>query len=467
MKEPNQHDLKFMSYILHVDPLPLSLPSAPAASSSQGIVEYPILNYDNCDKFLDSQRAFFAAITDWSAPTSCNEAVKNKRWRNSVSGEINALEASGTWDITVLPPGKKAIGCRWVFTIKYKSNGEIDRFKARLVAFGNKQEEGLDFDETFAPVVKIKIIQMFLKVVTVKGWEIHQMEVHNALLHGDLEEKVYMKLHPGFVVNDKTKVCKLKKALYGLRQAPRCWFSKLTAVLKGYAFIQNKTEHSVFTLVCGSMRLYVLIYVDDLLIGDNDSLAIVKFKGYISICFHMKDLGPMTYFLGIEVSRYPQDIYLSQRKYALDIVKECGLLGNKPISIPLEQNQKLAVDKDDFFNNPERYMRLVGRLVNLTFTHPKLSYAVDMLAQFMQYPRSKHWDAATLVVRYLKGCLGQGILLSADSDLQLAGYCDSDWVACPLTRRSLTYYIVMLDNSPIAWKTKKQPTVSWVSLHVN
>lgn len=452
-------------YILHTTrcsehPSPLTLDHSPSSSSTQGTALYPISNYVSCDKFSASQRAFLAAITDAYEPTSYAEAVKDKRWRNAMTGEVTALEDNDTWDITDLPPGKKVIGCRWIYTIKYKSNGEIERYKARLVAFGNRQEEGIDFDETFAPVVKMTTIRMFLKISAVKGWEVHQMDVHNAFLHGDLKEEVYMKLPPGFVSKDKSKVCKLKKSLYGLKQAPRCWFSKLTAALKGYGFIQHKSDYSLFSLCRGDMCLYVLVYVDDLLIGGNDPEAIAKFKGYLSQCFRMKDLGVIKYFLGIEVSRSSQGFYLSQRKYVLDIVNECGLLGSKPVSTPLEQNHKLAIDEGDFFGDPQGYRRLVGRLVYLTFTRPELTYAVNMLAQFMQHPRTKHWDAATRVVRYLKGCPGQGIFLSADSDLQLTAYCDSDWSTCPMTRRSVSGFIVMLGNSPVAWKTKKQDIVS-------
>ncbi|XP_024006627.1 uncharacterized protein LOC112083125 [Eutrema salsugineum] len=208
------------------------------------------------------------------------------------------------------------------------------------------------------------------------------------------------------------------------------------------------------------MRLYVLIYVDDLLIGGTDPAAISKFKGYLHTCFHMKDLGRLKYFLGIEVARSPEGIYLSQRKYTLDIVKECGLLGCKPVSTPMEQNHNLPKDDSEFFHDPERYRRLVGRLVYLTHTRPELSYAVHMLAQFMQQPRKRQWDAAIRVVRYLKGCPGQGVLLSSKSDLQITAYCDSDWATCPMTRRSLTGFVVMLGDSPVAWKTKKQETVS-------
>ncbi|CAA7037926.1 unnamed protein product [Microthlaspi erraticum] len=268
-----------------------------------------------------------------------------------------------------------------------------------------------------------------------------------------------MKLPPGFECGDKSKVCRLRKSLYGLRQSPRCWFAKLATALKGYGFVQNTTDYSLFTLTRGSMRLYVLIYVDDL-IGGTDPEAIAKFKGYLSQCFKMKDLGLVKYFLGIEVSRAPDGIYLSQRKYVLDIVKECGLLGSKPVHTPMEQNHMLATDERDYYQDPVSYRRLVGRLVYLTATRPELSYAVHILAQLMKNPRIKHWEAVVRVVRYLKGCPGQGILLSSNDDLQINAYCDSDYNACPMTRRSLSGFMVLLGDSPISWKTKKQDRVS-------
>ncbi|CAA7031042.1 unnamed protein product [Microthlaspi erraticum] len=253
----------------------------------------------------------------------------------------------------------------------------------------------------------------------------------------------------------------MKKKLWWKK---KLWLKNmLLKQLKGYGFIQNVSDYSLFTLTRGTMRLYVLIYVDDLLIGGNDPEAIIKFKGYLSQCFKMKDLGLVKYFLGIEVSRSPEGIYLSQRKYAMDIVKECGLLGCQPVTTPMVQNHNLAKDEGDYYNDPLRYRRLVGRLVYLTHTRPELSYAVHMLAQFMKNPRIKHWEAAVRVVRYLKGSPGQGIMLSSNNDLQIKAYCDSDYNACPMTRRSLTGFMVLLGDSPIAWKTKKQDTVSFSS----
>lgn len=286
------------------------------------------------------------------------------------------------------------------------------------------------------------------------------MDVHNAFLHGDLNEEVYMRMPPGFHSQQRGMVCRLRKSLYGLRQAPRCWFAKLAAALKNYGFSQSYSDYSLFTLRQHERQIHVLVYVDDIIVTGNDHAAIQNFKTYLSDCFHMKDLGVLKYFLGIEVARGPDGIFLCQRKYALDIITETGLLGAKPVSFPLEQNHNLALTDGPFLDDPERYRRLVGRLIYLSATRPELSYAVHVLAQFMQQPREAHWDAALRVVRYLKGNPGQGILLRTDCDLTLYGWCDSDWASCPLTRRSLTGWLVMLGHSPISWKTKKQHTVS-------
>ena len=190
---------------------------------------------------------FLAAVTAGHEPRSYAEAIKHDVWKKSCSAEITALEDQHTWDIVSLPPGKVAIGSKWVFKIKYNADGTIERHKSRLVAFGNRQVEGEDFDETFSPVVKMTTVRALLRLAASRKWDVHQMDVHNAFLHGDLQEEVYMKLPPGFVHSDPTEVCRLRKSLYGLRQAPRCWFAKLTDALLEFGFTQSYSDYSLFS----------------------------------------------------------------------------------------------------------------------------------------------------------------------------------------------------------------------------
>ncbi|CAM8941571.1 unnamed protein product [Rhodiola kirilowii] len=439
---------------------PPTLPTALTSRSPSSGISYPIAAFVSCENFSTSHMHFLAAITANSEPDSFYKAMQSKHWREAMSSELDALERNKTWIISPLPSGKTSIGCKWVYRIKYNSNGSIERHKARLVILGNRQKEGIDYTETFAPVAKMTTVRVFLSVAAIRGWELHQMDVHNAFLHGDLDEEVYMKPPPGLLNVPSGHVCRLRKSLYGLKQAPRNWFAKLSASLRTFGFRQSYADYSLFSYQTGGTTLHVLVYVDDLIVAGNDSSSISKFKSYLSSCFHMKDLGTLKYFLGIEIAHNSSGLFLSQRKYTLDILSEAGLLGAKPSPLPMESHQRLAVSQSVIFDNPERYRRLIGRLVYLTITRPELSYSVHTLAQFMQHPKVDHWNAAIRVLHYLKGHPGQGLHLSSSSSLQLHAYCDSDWASCPLTRRSLTGFFITLGQSPISWKTKKQVTVS-------
>ncbi|CAH9089795.1 unnamed protein product [Cuscuta europaea] len=336
--------------------------------------------------------------------------------------------------------------------------------------------EGIDFVETFAPTTKMVTMRTFLTVAASKNWDLHQMDVHNAFLHDDLHEEVYMKFPPGFHIGAPGKVCRLRKSLYCLRQALRCWYSKLAHALRLYGFRNSESDHSLFVYQKESISLSILVYVDDLVIAGNDSASIAAFKVYLSNCFRMKDLGKLKYFLGLEVARISSGIFLCQRKYALDVLTETGLLGAKPASIPMEENHSLALASDSPLDDPLKSRRLVGRLIYLTITRPELCYSVHILSQFMQNPTNSQWDAALRIVRYLKSSPGQGILLRAVSDLSLTAYCDADWASYPLSRRSLISYVFFLvvHLSPGRLRNKLQfhtpplrlDIVLWHLLHV-
>jgi hypothetical protein len=421
---------------------------------------YPLHQYISFSNFSLAHRGFLSSICSTDEPRTFSQAVKSPLWREAMEKEIEALEKNDTWSLISLPPNKKPIGCKWVYKIKYRSDGTIERYKARLVAKGFTQIEGLDYHETFAPVAKLVTVRTLLSIASIKQWSLHQLDVNNAFLQGDLNEEVYMVLPPGFCRKGETRICKLNKSIYGLKQASRQWFAKFSSTIMQAGFSQSKSDYSLFFNHTGNSSTFVLVYVDDIIITGNNDLAINQLKQFLEKKFFIKDLGKLKYFLGIEVARSKKGIFLSQKKYTLDILKDTGLIGGRVSDFPMEQHLHLSPDDGTLLPDPTPYRRLVGRLIYLTVTRPDINYLVNILSQFMHSPRTAHMDAAHRVVRYLKGSIGKGIFLSSSSTIHLQGYCDSDWAGCPTTRRSTTGYCIFLGSNLISWKTKKQATVS-------
>ncbi|XP_042939361.1 uncharacterized mitochondrial protein AtMg00810-like [Carya illinoinensis] len=275
-----------------------------------------------------------------------------------------------------------------------------------------------------------------------------------------------MDIPPGFQLKGesytegKKLVCKLHKSLYGLKQASRQWNSKFTSSLISMGFHQSKSDYSLFTRNDKSGFVALLVYVDDIMLGSSNLAIIDSIKNHLHTQFKIRDLGTLKYFLGLEIARSSAGIHICQRKYTLEILEDAGLLGSKPINTPIEQNHKLSHSSMDYLSDVTSYRRLIGRLIYLSITRPDITYAVNVLSQFMDTPTQEHLHTAHRVLRYLKGSIGQGIFYSSKSDTHLKAYSDSDWAACPETRRSVTGFCVFLGDSLISWKSKKQPTVS-------
>ena len=353
--------------------------------------------------------------------------------------------------------------------MKYLPDGSVERYKARLVARGFTQTYVVDYFDTYAPVAKMVTVRLFLSVAAVRNWSVSQLDVTNAFLHGDLPETVYMRLPPGYAFlseqcpsNSHEYVCKLVKSIYGLKQAPRRWFVKFSTALKEYNFQQSHSDNSLFTLHKNNQFVAVLVYVDDILMSGSSDNLIAEVKAYLLTKFKIKDLGPLKYFLGIEVARSAKGFYLNQRKYVLDLLRDTGMTASKPSTIPIEQNHCLLDNQSALLKCSEAstYRQLVGRLIYLTITRPDLSYSVHVLSQFMNCPRVDHLYAVFRVLRYLKQSPGQGLLISATSPLTLTAFCDSDWGGDPITRHSLSGYCVLLGKSVVSWKCKKQTTIA-------
>ncbi|KAH9750713.1 retrovirus-related pol polyprotein from transposon RE2 [Citrus sinensis] len=236
--------------------------------SKSKTISYPLHNFISYNTLSSKHFAFTVAISTEIEPTSYAQEIRHPKWREAMAAEIQALNKNKTWTLTQLPPGKVPIDCKWVYKIKFRSDGSVERYKARLVAKGFTQKEGLDYHETFSPVAKLTTVRCVLAVAAIKNWPLYQLDVHNAFLHGDLHEEVYMKPPPGFCQQGKHLVCRLQKSLYGLKQASRNWFEKFSSVLRLAGFKQSHCDYSLFTSTIGSSITVVLVYVDDIIITD-------------------------------------------------------------------------------------------------------------------------------------------------------------------------------------------------------
>ena len=375
--------------------------------------------------------------------------------------EFNALVRNGTWVLVPRTGNQNIVGCKWVFRTKRLSDGSVDRYKARLVAKGFHQRPGVDYTETFSPVIKPTTIRLVLSLATSRGWPLRQVDVNNAFLQGRLYDEVYMIQPPGFV--DSTKpdhVCRLHKALYGLKQAPRAWYHELKQFLIQLGFTNSKADTSLFVLHKHTYTLYILVYVDDIIITGSVPHQVDDFIAVLSSRFSLKDLGPLSFFLGVEVTPHPHGILLSQRRYINDLLVRTKMSNSKPVATPLAATTSLKLTSGDVLSNPEDYRTVVGCLQYLSLTRPDLSFAVNKLSQFMHRPTSEHWDAAKRVLRYLRQTSDHGLLLRKSSSFSLHAYSDADWAGNPDDFTSTGAFVIFLGANAISWSSRKQRSVA-------
>ncbi|RVW42670.1 Retrovirus-related Pol polyprotein from transposon TNT 1-94 [Vitis vinifera] len=338
-------------------------------------VRYPPEKFLSYQNLSTSHLAYLTAISSVHEPKNFHEANSQPMWRKSMDDELKALEETNTWNIVHLPPGKHVVGCRWVYRFKFNPDGSIERPKSRVVAQGFTQHFGVDYKETFAPVAKMSTVKVLLSVAANHGWSLSQMDVKNAFLHGELEEEVYMKIPPGHpLCGDPSRVCKLNKSIYGLKQSPRAWHAKLSSTLEDLGFTRSSADSSLYVQTGQTEKLMVLIYVDDLIITGSNADSIAALKKKLQGKFPVKDLGPLKYFLGIEVATSRKGLFLNQRKYTIDLLRDSNMLNSKPANTPFDS--KLQLDKlGDPLDSPNYYQKLVGKLIYLTITRPNISFA--------------------------------------------------------------------------------------------
>ncbi|KAK4276114.1 hypothetical protein QN277_019103 [Acacia crassicarpa] len=405
-----------------------------------------------------------ALIVDTSSgePTSVSHALNNPVWKAAMDAEYAALISNQTWHLVSLPPNRSAIGCKWIFKKKTFPDGTWKN-KARLVAKGFHQQEGFDFKETFSPVVKPVTIRLILSLAVANQWSIRQIDVNNAFLNGFLKEEVYMVQPPGYESSDKSLVCRLDKALYGLKQAPRAWFERLGTALHNFGFSNSKCDQSLFIRKTLSDVTYVLVYVDDIILTGTSAVAISALISALHDQFALKDLGPLTYFLGIEVKRlHDGSLFLSQAKYIRGVLAKAGFTKARPDPTPMSSGTVLVKAGSQPLVDISLYRTVVGSLQYATITHPEISFAVSKVCQFMQAPCLHHWKAVKRILRYLAGSLTHGLLLKPSLNHTLVAFCDADWATDRDDRRNVTGYCVYFGPNLISWSLLSELNVRLV-----
>ncbi|GAB2272659.1 hypothetical protein Dimus_038986 [Dionaea muscipula] len=334
-------------------------------------------------------------------PTTYKQANQHHVWRQSMCEEHNALLSNQTWILVPRTASQNVIGCKWVYRIKRNPDGTVARYKARLVAKGFHQQPGVDFSETFSPVVRPSTVRLVLTIAVTHGWCVRQLDVNNAFLQGSLSDEVYMEQPPGFLHPQHPQhVCRLQKAIYGLRQAPRAWYNELRHFLLSTGFRNSHCDTSLFIFQSSSTLIYLLVYVDDILITGSSTASITSFIQALASRFSLKDLGQLSYFLGVEATSTAAGLHLTQRKYISDLLVRLQMTDSKPVHTPLASTTVLQLHDGSSLADATLYRQTIGSLQYLSLTRPDISFAVNKLSQFMHCPSAAHWTAVKRVLRY-------------------------------------------------------------------
>lgn len=376
--------------------------------------------------------------------------------------EMESIEGNSTWRLVPLPAGHRPIGLKWVYKVKTDSAGNVVKHKARLVAKGYVQQQGIDFDEVFAPVARIESVRLLIALAAQEGWSVHHMDVKSAFLNGELKKEVYVRQPLSFVVEgQEEKVLRLSKALYGLRQAPRAWNAKLDQTLRALGFDNSDIEPAVYARGQGSTRLLVGVYVDDLIVTGNDNGEIAHFKLEMQSQFKMSDLGLLSFYLGIEVNQRSDGICLSQTAYARKVLDKAGLAGCNPCHTPMEARLKLSKASKFPLVDATEYRGIVGSLRYLVRTRPDIAFAVGYVSRFMESPTTEHLAAVKRILRYIAGTIDYGCHYKrTTAEAQLLGYNDADMGGDVDSRKSTTGVLFFFGSCAVSWQSQKQKVVA-------
>ncbi|GJU43267.1 putative ribonuclease H-like domain-containing protein [Tanacetum coccineum] len=409
----------------------------------------------------DQQHCLFACFLSQEEPKKIAEALQDDSWVQAMQDELLQFKLQQVWVLVDLPHGMKVIGTKWVYRNKRDERGVVVRNKARLVAQGYTQEEGIDYDEVFAPVARIEAIRLFLAFASFMGFIVYQMDVKSAFLYSTIVEEVYVSQPPSFVDPDHPKkVYKVVKALYGLHQAPRAWYATLSTFLEKHGYKRGTIDKTLFIKRDKKDIMLVQVYVDDIIFGSTNKSWCDEFEALMKSRFQMSSMGELTFFLGLQVKQNKEGIFISQDKYVAEILKKFDLVNVKAAITPMETKVALTKDEEAIDVDVHLYRSMIGSLMYLTASRPDIMYAVCVCSRFQVTPKISHLNAVKRIFKYLKGKPNLGLWYPRESPFDLEAFSDSDYGGSNLDRKSTTGGCQFLGQRLISWQCKKQTIVA-------
>jgi len=421
------------------------------------------------DKFNDYV-TYAMSLSEPDDPTTLEDIetrTDQHLWKQAMDMEYKSQMENGTWELVDLPPGKVPLNCKWVFRTKRDATGKVVKHKARLVVKGCAQRKGLDFDETFSPVVRYSSIRYLLALAAKRDMDIDQMDAVSAFLQGDLTEEIYMRQPQGY--QDSNKVCRLRKSLYGLKQASRIWNIELDKTLRIIGLQQSKFDPCIYFKSSQEKMIFVAVWVDDLLIFSDDMKLKQEVKSQLMKSFKMTDIGEAKFILGFQITRNRKQkkLWMDQRAYIENILKRFGMENCNPAATPLETNIKLSKDQQPSSVDEKKimenvpYQEAVGSLLFASqVCRPDIAFPVSLVSRFNSNPGPAHWAAVKRILRYMKKTADWRMEYDGSKSQEIMGYCDSDFASDADDRRSVTGYVFLMCCGAISWGTKKQPTTA-------
>ncbi|GJY69128.1 putative ribonuclease H-like domain-containing protein, partial [Tanacetum coccineum] len=404
----------------------------------------------------DFQHCLFAYFLSQVEPRSVAQALKDPSWVDAIQEEMQQFKFQNVWVLVDLPEDKYAIGTKWILKNKRDARGIVVRNKARLVAQGHRQEEGIDYDEVFAPVARIEAIRLFLAFASYMGFMVYQMDVKSAFLYGRIDEEVYVTQPKGFVdPQHPKKVYKVVKALYGLHQAPRAWYATLSTFLLKHGYRRGTIDKTLFLKKHKRDIILVQVYVDDIIFGSTKKAWCDEFEALMKGEFEMSAMGELTFFLGLQVQQRPDGIFINQDKYVQEILKKFDLECVRTATTPYEAPKPKSKNEPDSPVNVHLYRSMIGSLMYLTASRPDIMFAVSACSRFQVTPTTSNLEAVKKIFKYLKGQPRLGLWYPRESPFVLEAYSDSDYAGANKDRKSTTGGCQFLGRRLISWQCKK------------